>query len=180
MTVSFSFSLSNSFCHASVARKLTPSLDRYNPLETRRRKRTRNHCLRERKEERKGKSWRKERRRGPTKAGQRFEYVDRREKRRFHGSVSPPNVLGLIRAGKGLKLRGGSRERISIRGKDGTGGGFDSWLLHATIAGEFENRPSVYATSSAFGIQSRARDGIVEPWRKSSANSFPLRVFVKK
>lgn len=122
------------------------------------------------------KEGRKKRRRGPTKAGQRFEYVDRREKRRFHGSISPPNVLGLIRAGKGLKLRGGSRERISIRGKDG---GFDSWLLHATIAGEFENRPSVYATSSAFGIQSRARDGIVEPWRKSSANSFPLRVFVK-
>ena len=119
------------------------------------------------------KEGRKKRRRGPTKAGQRFEYVDRREKRRFHGSVSPPNVLGLIRAGKGLKLRGGSRERISIRGKDGTGGGFDSWLLHATIAGEFENRPSVYATSSAFGIQSRARDGIVENLEKIFCEFFP-------
>lgn len=38
----------------------------------------------------------------------------------------------------------------------------DSWLLHATIAGEFKNRPSLYATSSAFGIrESCARDGIV-------------------
>lgn len=38
----------------------------------------------------------------------------------------------------------------------------DSWLLHATIAGEFKNRPSLYATSSAFGIrESCAWDGIV-------------------
>lgn len=172
MTVSFSFSLSNSFCHASVARKLTPSLDRYNPLKTRRRKRTRNRCLR------------KEKKEGKNEGEVQRKLVNDSstltvERSASFMSVSPPNVLGLIRAGKGLKLRGGSRERISIRGKDGTGGGFDSWLLHATIAGEFENRPSVYATSSAFGIQSRARDGIVEPWRKSSANSFPLRVFVK-